>query len=113
MQNARRMELALEAIERIAQYTEGGRPEFDADELRQVWVLYHLRIIDETLQALATSLGEQMPAGYWSDASRLRQALLGMSFDSDLEPVWWAVTHDLPRLQGWLDQSLFDLGAKP
>ena len=48
----------LEAIERIEKYASRGREAFDADELIQTWVLYHLQIVGEAVRAISPTTKE-------------------------------------------------------
>jgi uncharacterized protein with HEPN domain len=111
--NAGRLQDIQEAIARIEQYADRGQDALPDDELLRTWVIYHLRVIDDALEALALTLNDQHPELAWSQQAAMRRALREDPFDADPEVFWTAVKHDLPLLQAYIEPILLDLGSKP
>lgn len=89
----------LEAIERIEKYTAGGRESFDRDELVQVWILHHLQVLGEAVNALRPSLHEEFPEVPWAPIVGMRNILVHQYFEIDTDIVWTVVERELPRLK--------------
>jgi uncharacterized protein with HEPN domain len=51
----------LESIERIERYGSGGREEFERNELFQLWILHHLQILGEAVNALRPEFQQEHP----------------------------------------------------
>jgi uncharacterized protein with HEPN domain len=100
----------LEAIERIERYVQRGRSVFDADELIQTWVLYHLQVIGEASRALPQELRDRHPEIDWRAAIGMRNILAHHYFGVDPEVVWTTVTRDLPELKQHLQKMLATAG---
>lgn len=89
----------LEAIERIEKYAAGGRESFDRDELVQVWILHHLQVLGEAVNALRPSLHEEFPEVPWAQIVGMRNVLVHQYFEIDTDIVWTVVERELPRLK--------------
>lgn len=89
----------LEAIERIEKYGRGGKEEFERSELVQVWILHHLQILGEAVNALRPELEEDHPQVPWASIVGMRNILVHQYFEIDTDIVWSVVENDLPRLQ--------------
>ncbi len=96
----------LEAIDRIEQQAIPDRETFDGDQLLQVWVLYHLQILGEAVNALAPAFRSRFPEFPWSEIVGMRNILVHHYFGIDLDLVWAAVESDLPRLRGQIGEML-------
>lgn len=96
----------LEAIERIQNRTTDGREAFDADELIQTWVVYHLQILGEAARAISTAFRESHPELPWAGITGMRNILVHHYFDVDTEIVWSVVEKDLPDLKAKLLEIL-------
>jgi uncharacterized protein with HEPN domain len=97
----------LEAIERIEKYGRGGRDEFEQNELVQVWILHHLQILGEAVNALRPELQKAHPEVPWASIVGMRNILVHQYFDIDAEIVWAVVENELPRLKA-LFQAILD-----
>jgi hypothetical protein len=73
---------ALAAIENSEQYARRGREEFEANELIQVWFLYHLAIIGEALRATSGEFQAARTEGFLSIGSQGR-GVSGFEFPGD------------------------------
>lgn len=100
----------LHAIEAIRRHTGRGRAAFDEDELVQVWVLHHLRIIGEAARGLgdATIAGSTVP---WRSIVGMRTLLVHRYFAIDRELVWNVVAHELDALETEVRRLLAGSGA--
>ena len=95
-----------EAIERIEKYTSQGRQVFEGSELIQNWVLRHLQIICEACRSVSSEFRTQHPAVPWPQAIGMRNILVHHYFEMDVNAVWSAVEHDLPKLKQQLQSIL-------
>lgn len=62
----RRLEDILEAITNIERHAVRGRNAFEHDELVQVWMLHHLRIIGEAVRVIKPEMERAYPEISWS-----------------------------------------------
>ena len=89
----------LEAIREIGKYASRGKAAFERDELIQVWVLHHLRLIGEASRSLSKDFQSQHRDIPWSDIIGMRHILVHDYFRVDPDLVWAAVENDLPALE--------------
>jgi len=94
-----RLQDILEAIDRIEQYTAGGRATFDQNELVQTWVIYHSQILGEAVRGLSAQLIAQHPQVPWSAIIGMRNILIHTYFKINRDAVWRVVEHDIPVLK--------------
>lgn len=87
-----------EAIERIDRYARKGWPEFESNELVQVWIVRHLEIIGEAVRGLSAQFRHDHSHVPWRDIAAMRNVLAHEYFDIDLKEVWAAVQNELPAL---------------
>lgn len=88
-----------EAIERIEKYAKGGRRAFERDELLQVWVVHHVRIIGEAARRLSGPFRSRHRDVPWAEIIAMRNILVHEYFGVDVDVVWATVRQDLPRLK--------------
>jgi uncharacterized protein with HEPN domain len=96
----------LEAIEAIRRRTEGGKAEFLADELIQVWCLRHIAIIGEAAARLPEDLHNRYPECPWRALIGMRNILIHAYFEVDWERVWEVVERDLAPLKSVIEKIL-------
>jgi uncharacterized protein with HEPN domain len=96
----------LDAIERIEKYGSSGRQEFERNELVQVWILHHLQILGEAVNALRPALQQEHPEVPWASIVGMRNILVHHYFEIDTEIVWSVVENDLPKLREWFQAIL-------
>jgi len=89
----------LEAIEKIEQHKATQKPDFDADEMLQVWVVHYLQIIGEAASRISPELRAQYADIPWGQMIGTRHVLVHGYFEIDLDIVWTAVDVDLPELK--------------
>ena len=88
-----------------------ARPDaFALDEMLQVWVLHHLRIIGEAARCLSEEFRQRHPDRVWSMASGMRKILVHHYFEIDHALVWRVVEQDLPKLRRTVEQILPEEG---
>jgi len=88
-----------DAIAQIRKYADRVREGIEQDELVQVWVLHHLRIIGEAARALSQDFKQQHPDVPWKDIVGMRHVLVHDYFEIDVDVVAKVVEDDLPRLK--------------
>jgi uncharacterized protein with HEPN domain len=98
----------LESIDRIARHTQSGRPQFEADELVQIWVVHHIEILGEAARGISEALRGRHPEVHWREITAMRNVLSHRYFGIDVEAVWTTVERDLPRLKAMLEAVLSD-----
>jgi len=98
-ENRERVLDILEAIERIEKYGHGGREEFNQNELVQIWILHHLQILGEAVNALRPELQESHPEVPWGSIVGMRNVLVHQYFEVDTDIVWTVVEKELPKLK--------------
>lgn len=93
------LEHILEAIDRILQYTAGGRGAFMADTKTQDAVVRNFEIIGEATKRLSDELRERNPHVPWKRAAGFRDVLSHDYMSIDLTTVWNVVDGHLPALR--------------
>lgn len=101
----------LEAIDKIALHTGGGRDEFESTEILQVWAVYHLQVIGEAASRLSSELLEKHPEVPWSRMVAMRNIIVHDYLSVDMDIVWRAVERDLPQLKKQLQSILNELSS--
>lgn len=96
----------IEAIDRIAIYTQRGRADFESQELVQTWVIHHLEIMGEAAGRISTELRRAQPGVPWTKWVAMRNVLAHDYFGIDIERVWVTVERDLPVLRARLEAVL-------
>ena len=89
----------LEAIERIEKYGRGGKEEFERNELVQIWILHHLQILGEAVNALRPELQQNHPEIPWASIIGMRNVLVHQYFEVDTDIIWSVVESELPKLK--------------
>jgi uncharacterized protein with HEPN domain len=97
----------LEAIERIEKYGHSGKEEFERNELVQIWILHHLQILGEAVNALRPELQENHPEVPWASIVGMRNVLVHQYFEVDIDIIWAVVEKELPKLKA-LFQAMLD-----
>ncbi|OGP70726.1 MAG: nucleotidyltransferase [Deltaproteobacteria bacterium RBG_13_58_19] len=101
----------LEAIGQIVKYAERGPEAFANEELIQVWIVHHLRIIGEASRSLSAEIREKHGEVPWSQIISLRNLLVHHYFGIDLEVIRDIVKNDLPPLKRQVESILQELGG--
>ena len=87
-----------ECIERIQEYTDGGRSAFLKSRLMQDAVVRNLQTLAESTQRLSSVLKNSQPSIPWRAIAGFRNVLAHDYFEIDLGAVWSVVEEDLPVL---------------
>ena len=89
----------LRCIARIEEYTAGGRDSFFASHLIQDGVIRNLQTLAESSQHLSDAVKASQPAVDWKGLAGFRNVLVHAYLGTDLEFVYRAVDHDVPKLK--------------
>ena len=95
-----------DAVERILQYTSGGRDEFFADPMRQDAVIRNLEVMGEAVRKVSDETREAHPEVPWRQMAATRDRVIHGYFTVDLEIVWEIVETELPGLREALRRIL-------
>ena len=88
-----------DAIMRILKYTSQGSYLFYHDELVQTWVIHHLEIIGEATRTIPQDFRDLHPEVPWKQINAMRNILIHIYFEINLDRVWAVVEYDLPILK--------------
>ena len=93
------------AVERIMNYTAGGRAEFLKNPMIQDAVIRNLEIVGEAGGKLSEAAKERMPEVPWRRVAGLRNVLIHGYRDVDIETVWRVVDEELQPLLAALQRA--------
>ena len=97
----------VEAADRIASYVEGmTRSAFEADQMRIDAVIRNLQIIGEAVKKIPDSIREKYPNIPWHNIAGLRNRVIHVYFNVDMDVVWDALQAKLPPLKTQMQQIL-------
>ena len=88
-----------ECIDRIEQYTLGGKDAFFADTKTQDAVLRVLQTLAESTQRISDRLKASHPEVDWRSISAFRNVIVHGYLSIDLKRIWDIVESDLPDLK--------------
>ncbi len=88
-----------ESIEKIEDYTRGGRDVFMDSLMAQDAVVRNFEVIGEAVKQIPGFLKEKRPDIPWRRIAGLRDVLIHQYMSVDLEAVWAIVEEDLPILK--------------
>ncbi len=89
----------LERVERILQFTAGGRTAFLDSALIQDAVIRNFEIIGEAAKRVPEEFRRAHPSIPWKGLSGLRDVLIHQYEGVNLEEVWRVIEKDLPGLK--------------
>lgn len=89
----------LECMERIDEYTSGGREVFMADPKTQDAVLRNFEILGEAAKRVSATIREKSGDIPWRRVAGLRDVLIHQYEGVDLDEVWSIVEKDMPSLK--------------
>ena len=97
----------VEATDRIASYIEGAtRDEFEADQMRIDAVIRNLGIIGEAVKNIPDSIRERYPSVAWHNIAGLRNRVIHVYFNVDMDIIWDVVQSKLPPLRTQIQQLI-------
>ena len=105
------LDFALECIDRIESYVEGGRESFDSDRKTQDAVLRNLHTLTESTMRLSKELREAHSHIPWKEIAGFRQVVVHDYLDINLDITWNVITRNLPTLKVELQHILASLGG--
>ena len=100
----------LECIDRINEYTKGGKAAFLADRKTQDAVLRNLHTLTESSQRLSSTLKSGHPETDWQGLSGFRNVLVHGYLGVDVQSVWEIMGRQLPGLRHNIEAILRQLG---
>lgn len=89
----------LECIEKIEEYTSGGKIQFGSSSLHQDAVIRNLEIIGEAVKHLSVQLKESSDGVPWRQIAGLRDLLIHHYMGVNLDEVWNIVEKEIPALK--------------
>jgi uncharacterized protein with HEPN domain len=97
----------LDAANEALEFVRGkGRPDLDTDRKLVLSLIKELEIIGEAAGKVSAEIRAQHVSIPWQDISGMRNRLIHVYFDIDLDVVWTTVTKDLPLLKTELEKIL-------
>ena len=101
-----------DAIDRILDYTAGGKSEFLEDTKTQDAVVRNLEILGEAAKNVSAALRQTHDNVPWRRLAGMRDKLIHEYFGVNLDIVWQVVEQELPTLRQQVDQILKQLEAR-
>ena len=102
-----RLQHMLDAANEALEFVRGkGRPDLDTDRKLVLSLIKELEIIGEAAGKVSAEIRAQHVSIPWQDISGMRNRLIHVYFDIDLDVVWTTVTKDLPLLKTELEKIL-------
>ena len=102
----------LRCITRVEEYTVDGRERFFASELHQDAVIRNLQTLAESSRQLDEAAKARHPDVDWKGLAGFRNVLVHDYLGVDLELVYRAVEHDVPRLKAACELLLAEAGVE-
>jgi uncharacterized protein with HEPN domain len=99
----------LDAIAAIERYANRGKEAFEEDELIRVWIVYHLQVIGEAVNALPDGSLARYPDIPWRNIIDFRNLVVHEYFRVSLNIVWEIVVKELKPLKQTVETMLIDL----
>lgn len=87
------------AIDRITEYTSGGREPFFSDPKTQDAVIRNIEIIGEAVRSVSRTTRSEHPEIPWSQISGTRDRVIHGYFEVDLDIIWEIVDKELAGLK--------------
>ncbi len=97
----------VEAADRVASYVESmTRSEFETDQMRIDAVIRNLGIIGEAVKKIPDSIREKYPSVPWHNIAGLRNRVIHVYFNVNMDVVWDALQTKLPPLKTQIQRIL-------
>ncbi|MDJ0901727.1 MAG: DUF86 domain-containing protein [Xenococcus sp. MO_188.B8] len=94
------LEYILQCINKIEEYSQGGKKEFVNNSLVQDAIIRRLQTLAESTQRLSDGLKEKMPTIEWRSISGFRNILVHDYLGGiDLDITWEVINKSLPELK--------------
>jgi uncharacterized protein with HEPN domain len=95
-----------DSVQRILDYTEGGRDFFMTDTKTQDAVIRNIEIIGEPTKNLTSELRAAHTDIPWKQIAGMRDTLIHRYFGVKLDLVWQVVVNDLPAFRVRVEEIL-------
>jgi len=95
-----------DAIQKVLDYTAGGRDAFLSDPKTQDAVVRNIEIMGEAVKSVSDATRMAHPEIPWRDISDMRNKAIHDYFRVDLRVVWDVVERDLPALRQQIEVLL-------
>ncbi len=82
------------------------RSELDSDRMLTLSLIKSIEIVGEAASKVTQETRQAYPEIPWPDIIAMRNRLIHIYFDIDLDRVWDTVTDDIPRLINLLESAL-------
>jgi uncharacterized protein with HEPN domain len=97
----------LDACREALEFTKGkSRSDLDKNRMLVLSLVKEVEIMGEAAAKVSGETKTQYPEIPWQDMSLMRNRLIHVYFDVDLEVVWETVQKDLPELEAKLAKIL-------
>jgi uncharacterized protein with HEPN domain len=104
------LEYILQCINRIEDYSKGGKEEFETNLMVQDAIIRRLQTLAESTQRVSADLKSTMPNIAWRNIAGFRNTLVhGYLGGIDLDIVWEVVNTYLPSLKEKVEQVLKEM----
>ena len=101
-----RLQHMLDAAREALSFAEGRkREDLNADRMLMHTLVRVVGIIGEAASKVSQEAREQMPNIEWRDVIGMRNRLVHVYFDINLDILWGTVIYDIPRLIEELEKS--------
>jgi len=100
-----RLQHMLDAAREAISFARGhNRDDLDRDRGLVLILVKEIEIIGEAASKISQDVREQMPNIEWRDVISMRNRLVHIYFDLNLNILWGTVQYDLPELIGELEK---------
>jgi uncharacterized protein with HEPN domain len=104
------LEYILQCIERIEDYSKGGKEEFVTNLMVQDAIMRRLQTLAESTQRVSEDLKAKMPDIAWRNIAGFRNILVHDYLGGiDLDIIWEVVNTYLPSLKAKLEEVLEEM----
>ena len=100
------LEHILDAIQRIASYSQGGWDAFGSNQMAQDAVIRNFEIIGEAAKRLNDATRARCPEIRWRDIAGFRDVLIHDYMGVNLRRVWNVIEQNLPDLRRAVEDLL-------
>ena len=101
-----------DCLDRIREYTNTERAQFDASRLVQDAVIRNLQTLTESSQRLSSEIKGTEPQIPWRELAGFRNVIVHGYLGVDLVAVWLVVEQDLPALAEAVNRMASRLGPQ-
>lgn len=101
-----------ECIERIEEYTRGGKEAFIQTRMIQDAVVRNFEVIGEATKKISQDLRQKYPEVKWKQIAGFRDVLIHDYVRVDYDDVWGVIERDLSTLKENIQKILQDLEAR-